>query len=148
MDLFKKNSSNGLRKYFFVFSVLLFHSQFIYSKDLLSLLKDQVDAFNQQDVDKLVANVTEDMKYFYITADELIIETSGKAAFKQAMTNYFSTGNKPQSSIESYVIDGTRISFKEVINYKNKGGKTISSSAMGVYQYKDNKIIRAWYFIE
>ena len=81
------------------------------SNDLLSLLKDQVHAFNNQDVKKLVANVSNDMKYYYLTADELIIETSGKEAFHKAMTNYFKSGNKPHSVIKNHVIDGSRISF-------------------------------------
>jgi len=128
--------------------LLIIHSQSAQSKDLLSLLNDQVDAFNQQDVEKLVKNVTDDMKYFYITADELIIETSGKQAFEAAMINYFQSGRKPRSVIESYVIDGNRISFKEVVSHQNKKGETVSSSAMGVYAYVGDKIYRAWYFID
>ena len=133
-----------------VIIVLMLVSNFLtaQSKDLISLLNEQVNAFNQQDVKKLVKNVSDDMKYYYLTADELIIETSGKEAFKTAMINYFKSGIKPQSSIESYVVDGSRISFKEVVSHKNKKGETVSSSAMGVYQYKDDKIVRAWYFID
>ena len=119
-----------------------------HSTNLLSLLNDQVDAFNRQDVEKLVANVSDDMKYFYLTADELIIETSGREAFHKAMTSYFKSGNKPHSKIESHVIDGSRISFKEVVSHTNKKGETVSSFAMGIYQYKDKKIVRAWYFID
>ena len=133
-----------------VIVVLLIISNFVaaQSNSLLSLLNDQVDAFNNQDVDKLVTNVSDDMKYYYLTADELIIETSGKSAFKEAMTKYFASGNKPHSVIESHVIEGSRISFKEVVSYKNKKGETVSSSAMGIYQYKDGEIVRAWYFID
>jgi hypothetical protein len=133
-----------------VIIVLLIVSNFAAANtnDLLSLLDDQVEAFNKQDVEKLVSNVTDDMKYFYITADELIIETSGKKAFKAAMTNYFKSGNKPHSVIENHVIDGSRISFKEVVSHVNKKGEKVSSSAIGVYQYKGDKIIRAWYFID
>ncbi len=133
-----------------IFSILLFVSNLAYadSPDLLSLLNKQVTAFNQQDVKKLVGNVSEDMKYYYLTADELIIETSGKAAFEQAMINYFRSGHTPYSTIESHVIDGTRISFREVVSHLDKQGKKITSSAMGIYQYKDDKITRAWYFID
>ena len=133
-----------------VIIVLLIFTNFAaaHSTTLLSLLNNQVEAFNQQDVSKLVDNISDDMKYFYLTADELIIETSGKAAFKEAMTNYFKSGNKPHSVIKSHVIDGSRISFKEVVSHKNKKGETVSSSAMGIYQYKDEKIVRAWYFID
>jgi hypothetical protein len=118
------------------------------SNDLLSLLKDQVHAFNNQDVKKLVANVSNDMKYYYLTADELIIETSGREAFKKAMINYFKDGKKPFSVVKNHVIDGSRISFQEIVSHINKKGETVSSSAMGIYQYDEGKIIRAWYFID
>ena len=133
-----------------VIFVLLLFSNFTaaHSKDLLSLLKNQVDAFNQQDVEKLAANVSDDMKYYYLTNDELIIETSGKPAFEEAMANYFQSGNKPHSVIEGHVIDGSRISFKEVVSHINAKGEKVTSSAMGIYQYKDEKIVRAWYFID
>ena len=133
-----------------VIVVLLIVSNIVVAKtpDLQALLNNQVDAFNNQDIAKLVSNITDDMKYFYITSDELIIETSGKAAFETAMINYFKSGRTPQSSIESTVIDGSRISFKEVVSHINKEGETVSSSAMGIYQYRDDKIVRAWYFID
>jgi len=133
-----------------VITVLLLVSNLVFaqSNNLLKLLNDQVDAFNQQDIQRLVANVSDDMKYYYLTADELIVETSGKVAFETAMTNYFNSGIKPFSTIESSVIDGSRISFKEVVNHKNKNGETVSSSAMGIYQYHEGKIVRAWYFID
>ena len=133
-----------------VIAILLIVSNFTaaQSHNLLSLLDDQVDAFNKQDVEKLVVNVTDDMKYFYITADELIVETSGKSAFEDAMKSYFKSGKTPHSVIESYVIDGSRISFKEVVSHINAKGEKVSSSAMGIYQYKDDKILRAWYFID
>jgi len=133
-----------------VIAILLIVSNFTAAQphNMLSLLDDQVNAFNKQDVEKLVANVTDDMKYFYITADELIVETTGKPAFEAAMTSYFKSGKTPHSVIESYVIDGSRISFKEVVSHINAKGEKISSSAMGVYQYKDDKIVRAWYFID
>ena len=130
--------------FFFLFSnFVLAHNE-----KLLRLLHDQVDAFNQQDVKRLVDNVSEDFKYFYITSNELILEAEGKENFKMSMINYFKSGKKPFAVIASHSIDGNRISFKEVVSHQNQDGKTISSSAMGIYQYKDDKIIRAWYFID
>ncbi len=115
---------------------------------LYQLLCDQVDAFNNQDVDLLVNNVTQDFKWYSLTSDALLIETDGKQAFKEGMTEYYKSDRKSTSVIESYTIDGNRISFKEVVSHINKEGKKVSSSAMGIYQYKGDKIYRAWYFID
>ncbi|MGB0495881.1 MAG: nuclear transport factor 2 family protein [Kangiellaceae bacterium] len=140
-----------------IFSVCLFIS-FITSvasasntqiKNPLDILKDQVDAFNKRDIGRLVKNVSDDFKWYSITADQLLIESKNKASFKDGMEKYYQA--RPQiitSKIDSYVIDGSRISFKEVVSHKNKKGEMVSSSAMGIYQMKDGKIFRAWYFIE
>ena len=126
----------------------------VFSKDnsseaLIKMLQDQFDAYNQRDIDRMVNNVTDDFRWYSLTADELLIETSGKANFKKSMQDYYrSRPNKIHSVIESYTIDGNRISFKEVVSHQNKQGKTVSSSAMGIYEFKDGKIYRAWYFVD
>ncbi|CAD5262741.1 MULTISPECIES: nuclear transport factor 2 family protein [unclassified Imperialibacter] len=118
------------------------------NEELLRVFNDQVAAFNDGDVDRLTANVTDDFKWFSLTADTLLLEVEGKENFRQSMKYYFSTGKKSVSAIEQYVIDGERISFREVVSHKNKAGETVSSSAMGIYQIQNGKICRAWYFID
>jgi len=118
-------------------------------RKLIDLFNDQVDAFNKKDVKRLVHNVSEDFKWFSITSNELLIETKDKASFKTAMENYYKNKSRNSfSKIESYTIDGDRISFKEVVSHTNKKGELIESSAMGVYEMKNNKIFRAWYFVD
>ena len=118
------------------------------SQQILTVFNDQVEAFNQGDIDRLVNNITDDFKWFYLSSDTLLLEVEGKEHFKKSMEGYFSTGQKVLSSIESYTITGNRISFNEMVRYKNKKGEMISSSAMGVYEIRDKKIYRAWYFID
>ena len=120
----------------------------IFEDKLYQLLSDQVEAFNKQDVEHLVKNVTEDFKWYSLTSDQLLIETDGKQAFKEGMTEYYKSDRKSTSIIESYTIDGDRISFKEAVSHINTIGEKVSSSAMGIYQYKGDKIYRAWYFVD
>ena len=72
----------------------------------------------------------------------------GKENFKASMEGYFKSGKSVFSSIDGYAIDGNRISFKEVVRHKDKSGKTVSSSAMGIYEIREGNIYRAWYFID
>ncbi len=118
------------------------------SDPIPTVLQDQFEAFNTGDIERLVANVSDDFKWFYITSDTLLLEVKGKDAFRKGMESYFGAGVKVNSEIESYAIEGNRISFKEVVSHKNKNGELVSSSAMGIYQLKDEKIFRAWYFID
>ncbi|PHS20624.1 MAG: hypothetical protein COA86_01370 [Kangiella sp.] len=118
-------------------------------RKLIDLFNDQVDAFNKKDIKRLVNNVSEDFIWFSITSNELLIETKDKASFKMAMENYYKNKNRNSfSKIEGYTIDGDRISFKEVVSHRNKKGELVESSAMGVYEMKNNRIFRAWYFVD
>ena len=73
---------------------------FAQNDQLLKVFNDQVDAFNQRDVDRLVGNVTDDFKWFYITSDTLLLEVAGKENFKASMVGYFSAVPNVYSSIE------------------------------------------------
>lgn len=117
------------------------------NNQVLKVFNDQVDAFNKGDVDRLVSNVSDDFKWFYITPDTMLLEVAGKESFKKGMESYYNAGVKVLSEIQDYAIDGNRISFQEVVSHKNKAGQRVESSAMGVYEIKDEKIVRAYYFI-
>ena len=118
--------------------------------NVLTLLEDQMDAFNQQDIDRLVGNVSDDFIWFSLTTNQLLVETKGKDAFKQSMVKYFKShqSRKSISTIISYSIQGKRISFNEQVQHQDKNGKKITASAMGSYQIEKRKISRAWYFID
>ncbi|MEZ5345987.1 MAG: nuclear transport factor 2 family protein [Pyrinomonadaceae bacterium] len=115
---------------------------------MLDVFNDQVDAFIKEDVGRLVNNVSDDFKYFYISSDELVLEVEGKDQFEKSMRAYFGRGRKVFSKIESYFIDKNRITFKEIVSHKNKNGETVSSSAIGTYEIKNGKITRSWYFVD
>lgn len=144
----------NIRYPIFLLIVSLLSSPFVLSSDhsskpLLKLLQAQFDAYNQRDIERMVNNVSGDFKWYSLTADKLLVETSGKISFKKSMQDYYqSRPQKIHSIIESYTIDGNRISFKEVVSHQNKEGKKVSSSAMGIYEFKEGKIYRAWYFAD
>ena len=116
------------------------------NEKLMEVVNDQFDAFNKADIDRLVNNVTDDFKWFFITSDSSGVEVEGKANFRKGMENYFKGGRKVTSKMESFVIHENRISFKEVVSHQNSKGETVSSSAMGIYEVRGDKISRAWYF--
>ncbi len=117
------------------------------SKNALILIQ-QVQHFNNQDVIRMTANVTMDFKYYYFMEDKLMLQTDGKKEFAETMTSYFNSIGKPQSNIESITSVGNKVSFKEVVEYLNKNGEKATSTALGVYEIKDNLIHRAWYFVD
>ncbi len=140
-----------MRKYGIVLFFLFIGMNFLIAQEeqqILKIFNSQIVAFNNQDIDKLVGNVSKDFKYYYITSDELVLEAEGKEKFRQSMKAYFSSGRKVLSEIESYEIVGNKISFKETVSHLNNKGKRVYSSAIGAYEIKDGKITRSWYFID
>ena len=137
-----------IRTTFILLGMIASTWSFAQNEQLLKVFNDQVRAFNLGDVNRLVNNVTDDFKWFYITSDTLLLEVAGKESFRASMEGYFKSGKSVFSSIDEYAIDGNRISFKEVVRHKDKSGKTVSSSAMGIYEIREGKIYRAWYFID
>ena len=120
---------------------------FAQEKKAYSLLQNQVDAFNSQDINKLVSNVTDDFKWYYIGPDTLLLEIEGKAHFKKSMESYFGYMNQVNTEITEFTVDNNRISFKEVVQYETASGKKGEATAMGIYEMKDGRIYRAWYFL-
>ena len=115
---------------------------------MVNLFNDQIEAFNKKDVSRLVENVSEDFKYFYITSNELVLEAAGKEKFRQSMEAYFGSGYEVTSKIISHEVVGNKISFKEEVSYLNKEGKRVYSSALGTFEIKNGKITRSWYFVD
>jgi len=113
----------------------------------LTLLKMQVKAFNEANLEKLGANVTEDFIYAYIDANALIKQSVGRDAFVSDMRGYFENVKEVKSEILNYTISGNTISFNEEVSWTGEKGR-LSQRSMGVYQMKQGKISRAWYFIQ
>ena len=137
-----------MRKLLFALGTMVLVTAGAQNNSVLEVFSDQVDAFNNADIARLVENVSKDFKWFYITSDTLLLEVSGKKAFQAGMESYFDSGRQVLSEVNEYAIDGNRISFREVVSYTNQKGEKIFSSAMGIYEIRESKIYRAWYFVD
>ncbi len=114
---------------------------------LFQKLTDQVEAFKAKDIDRMVENVHKNFRWYYVTADTLLLEVEGKKAFRESMKGYFDSIELIDSQIVKWVVDGDRISFQERVTWKTSSGER-SQTSMGIYQYKEGKIYRVWYFID
>ncbi|MCB0480985.1 MAG: nuclear transport factor 2 family protein [Flavobacteriales bacterium] len=109
------------------------------------VLNEQVEAFNQHDVARMAQNVSDDFVWYSVMSDSVTIESSGRAAFTKAMTGYFSHYENVKSTIQSTTISGNKISFEENVSWPEED-VIQEQSALGVYEIKNGKITRAWYF--
>ncbi len=129
-----------------VFTLFSMATLFAQDQKVYGIVSEQVLAFNEGDIDRLVDQVSEDFKWYYIGSDTLLLELSGKEHFRTNMNGYFSQMKSVHSEITEYVIDGNRMSFKEVVTYETVSGKKGRTSAMAVYEVKNDLIFRVWYF--
>lgn len=118
------------------------------SNSVLEIFEDQVEAFNERDIERLSKNVSEDFKWYYLGSDTLMIEVDGRRKFRSAMEGYFAAFSWVESNILNYAVIGNRISFEEEVSYRTQSGEIAKSSSMGIYEVKDGVITRVWYFID
>ncbi len=135
-----------MKKILTAFMFLIATNALAQQKEIHSILQEQVEAFNTKNIDDLVANITDDFKWYFIGPDTLLLEVSGKEHFRKSMESYFKSIKEVKSEIEEFAIENNRISFKEVVRYTTSSGAAQSASAMGIYEVKDGLIYRAWYF--
>ncbi|NND73335.1 MAG: nuclear transport factor 2 family protein [Rhodothermales bacterium] len=118
------------------------------STDITELVLDQVDAFNGRNVDRLVANISDDFKWYWISSDSLILELEGKPAFAKSMTAYFESYPSVTSTIDDLVVVENRAMFRESVTYTTANDSVARSEAAAIYQVDDSLISRVWYFID
>lgn len=116
------------------------------AQDVPELIQQQTDAFNNNDLDKMTAQLHEGFKWYWIKADELVLEVEGKEAFRSAMESYYQSIPTVQSEIVELSVLGNRASFLEKVSYTTDQGKHGESRALGTYEFKDGLIYRVWYY--
>lgn len=150
MESIFHNVNNHIMKYYLLIFIVLITTSatMAQSNSVLTTLQDQVDAFNERDVERLAKNVSENFKWYYLGSDTLMLEVEGRQNFQQAMEGYFSSFSWVESNITDYVVIGNRITFKEEVSYRTQSGDIATSSSMGIYEIKDGVITRVWYFLD
>lgn len=109
-------------------------------------LAAQVAAFNAHNVDAMVANMDTSFIWFDVYSDSTAVQVKGIAAFRAAMEGYFKHFPRVKTELLETTQSGEYVSFRERAQYFGSGSKLKTQEALGVYQMKNNKIYRAWYY--
>ncbi len=113
--------------------------------DQMSTISKLQKAFNEHDVNAMAANVTNDIKWLSIVGDSLVIEASGREALKEGMQSYFKAIPSTRSEIEAALLSGSFVAVRERAFWKGKDGEQ-SQFSLAVYEMRNEKIVRVWYF--
>lgn len=112
-----------------------------------NVVKQFVDAFNQHDIDAMLALATADLQWMSIAGDQISVETSSHSELREAMSGYFKSTPTAHSKIRSMNASGHFVYTVEEA-FWGTGGNIKSQCSMAVYEFSGSKIRNVWYFPE
>ena len=104
-----------------------------------------VEAFNAQDLDRMVALLHPKAGWHYLQGGEVFSEARGQAAIRASMEHYFRDHVDTRSAIGPCQRNGPFISTVETASWGPPDDRR-SQSAMAVYRLKDDLIREVYYF--
>lgn len=104
-----------------------------------------MDAFNERSVSGMLRHVDDNLRWYRIRDDLMVLETYGRDDFRTSMRTYFDSLEEVRTEIESITWNGPFVSLRERVTWASRTGQQ-SQSALAVYELKSGKIVRAWYY--
>lgn len=105
-----------------------------------------VAAFNARDLDALLAGADEGIEWLSIDGAKISVETQGREALRQSLSNYFQSCASCRSTLEWTRTAGSRVSAFERAEWTGSDGTPKSQSSLSVYELRQGKIARVYYF--
>lgn len=106
-----------------------------------------IEAFNEKDVNAMLALSAPDLSWMSISGDQLSIETSSHAELHAGMTDYFQSTPGTRSKVRSMKETGTFVYTVEEAFWLSAGEEK-SQCSIAVYEFNGDKIQNVWYFPE
>ncbi|WP_223787051.1 nuclear transport factor 2 family protein [Marinicella meishanensis] len=111
-----------------------------------NLAEQFVAAYNQHNVQGMLALVHSELKYMFISGDQLHTETHDKAALEAFLGRYFVNTPAAHSQVLSSAQQGPFIQQLERAIWTDAQGQPKAQCSQSIYQVKDQLIVHIWYF--
>ncbi|MEO1252928.1 MAG: nuclear transport factor 2 family protein [Pseudomonadota bacterium] len=108
-------------------------------------IRGLMDAFNAHDADAMRAYWTDDVTWIEITGNSSSVVTNSADALHDSLVAYFEAYPDVSSSLENIVVNGDYLSAVERPVW-SQGGERKSQSSIVVYEFRDGKVKRFWYY--
>lgn len=109
------------------------------------ILEAQVEAFNRKDADRLGELLAEDYGWFTVGAEGPVQASTGRAATVERMRGFFAAMPYARSRIEGVLEAGNLVAAVEIDTFE-VDGKPVERRTLGVYEYRDGRLARAFAF--
>lgn len=118
--------------------------------DQVKIIKTYVDAYNERDLETMALQMNPDIQWLNVDGDKIEIVTNGKDELVEMLEGYFEDENFPKtiSSITQSLTDGPYVAAQETVSWTDDQGTSKSQTALAVYEFKSEQIIRVWYYSE
>ncbi|QYJ85818.1 nuclear transport factor 2 family protein [Shewanella mesophila] len=133
-----------MKPYLVAIGIALLPTSVIAAESSAEVVTGFITAYNQHSVSAMVQYVADDVRWMHISGTKVEVETSDKAQFGAAMTDYFETLNNPQASILQMITSGHYVSTVERIAW-SADGEQLSQCSIGNFRIQDGKIAEFWY---
>ena len=111
-----------------------------------NVAKQFVAAYNAHDIPAMMALVHDDIKYMFISGDQVYTETNGKAHLSRYLVPFFENKPNALSRIKNSQTSGDFIQLLEEAVSVDDQGNERSQCSFSMYQLKQGLIINVWYF--
>lgn len=105
-----------------------------------------VAAYNQKDIEAMVAWVADDVRYMFISGDQVHTEVAGKAKLDTYLQGFFANSTPSTSEVLMHTHIGDFHQMIEKASYMDDAGIQKSQCSAVVYQLSDGLILNIWYF--
>lgn len=113
----------------------------------IAVVRASLAAFNARDADAVVSHYADDITWTSIGADgKTSVDGDSRESIRKWLVGYFKSLPDIRSEITDVAQTGAYVSFRERATYTAKDGTRRVQSSLGVYEVRDGKIKRAWYF--
>ncbi len=111
------------------------------------VVRSALAAYNTRDAAAVTAHYADDIAWFGVGADgKQSVEGEGRAALEKWLAGYFKQFPDVRAELSDFSQTGAHVSFRERVTWTAPDGTTRAQSALGVYEVRDGKVKRAWYF--
>lgn len=105
-----------------------------------------VEAFNSRNIEGMLALAADGVQWLSVDGQKLALETEGKDALRASMAKYFQQCPSCKSELVWLKTAGSRVTAQERASWTNRAGAAVSQSSLSVYELKDGRIVRVYYF--
>ena len=102
-----------------------------------------IAAYNQHDIEKMLENTSDEVKWLYNINDTLLLETDGKDALRTAMVSHFEQQKHARSKIKQSITIGDTVAVIEEAFFDDGNS---SQCALSIYQIKQHRIHSVTYY--